>query len=77
MRIPRSLPEQAREAELQVAAVVVPVLLLSSILDPLAVVEVALRAEAEELFPGVSLPAVLRCPLCLVPLDQSRVAVQP
>jgi hypothetical protein len=67
-RIPRPL----RESELRAAAVVVVrVLLLSSIPAPLAAAEVALRAVAEaELFPAATLPAVSRCPMCLVPLDQ-------
>ena len=76
-RIPRRV-QQVPEAEVRASAVVVvSVLLLSSILDPRAVAEVALRNVAAELFAAASLPAVLRRPMCLVPLDQSCVAVQP
>jgi hypothetical protein len=55
--------------------VAVVVLLLSSILNRLAVVAVA--AQGVERLRAASLPAVSRCPLCLVRLDQSCVAVQP
>jgi len=64
--------EPALAAEPPVAVVV---LLLSSILNRLAVVEAA--AQAGERLRAASLPAVSRCPLCLVRLDQSCVAVQP
>ena len=57
------------------AAVAVVVLLLSSILNRRAVVAVA--AQGVERLRAASLPAVSRCPLCLVRLDQSCVAVQP
>ena len=80
LRLVQEQLQQVRESELQSAAavVVVSVLLLSSIPDPLAAVEVAPRAAVEaELFLAASWPAVLRCPKCLVPLDQSCVAVQP
>ena len=79
LRLVQEQLQQVRESELQAAAVVVvPALLLSSIPDPRAAVEVALRAAAEaELFLAASSPAVLRCLMCLVPLDQSCVAVQP
>jgi hypothetical protein len=66
------VPEPALAAEPPVAVVV---LLLSSILNRLAVVAAA--AQAVERLPAASLPAVSRCLLCLVRLDQSCVAVQP
>ena len=73
--------ERVQASELR-PAVVVPVLLLSSILDLLAAVELAVRAEASAAALGESLleaswPAVSLCPMYWVLLDQSYVAVQP
>ena len=79
--VPPEVREQVQGAELR-AAVVVSVLLLSSILDLLAAVELAVRAEASAAALGASLleaswPAVSLCPTYWVLLDQSYVAVQP
>ena len=67
--------QQAQESELGAEEVVVSVLLRLSLPDRPAAA-VVLRAEAAPVL-GASLPAVSSCPMCLGPLDQSCVAVQP